>query len=122
VAACLDPLSGYVLLAERLRADPSLAQGWNFGASTRTARRSPRSRIASPAVGRAGRVEAAARRSRSGARALRLDSSAARTRLGWQPRLTLDQALARTVEWYRAEHDGGDVAALSLRQINHYLR
>jgi CDP-glucose 4,6-dehydratase len=29
----LDPLSGYVLLAERLRADPSLAQGWNFGAS-----------------------------------------------------------------------------------------
>ena len=102
---------------------PSLARGWNFGASDTDS--APVASIAD----RLARLWGArvAWKQQPGDHtaepaALRLDSSAARSRLGWAPRLTLDLALARTVEWYRAEHDGGDVAALTLRQINNYLR
>ena len=35
------------------------------------------------------------------------DSSKARTRLGWSPRTSLDEGLARTIEWYRRELAAG---------------
>ena len=53
--------------------------------------------------------------------ALRLDSTRARTLLGWQPRWTLDQALQRTTDWYRAWSEGRDLRAISLAQLDDYL-
>jgi CDP-glucose 4,6-dehydratase len=51
---------------------------------------------------------------------LALDASKARARLGWRPRLGLDESLRWTVEWYKAFHPGGDVRALTLEQIRRY--
>jgi CDP-glucose 4,6-dehydratase len=54
------------------------------------------------------------------AHTLRLDSSRARTLLGWRPRWSLDAALDRTIDWHLAWRDGQDMAAVSLAQIDAY--
>lgn len=51
---------------------------------------------------------------------LRLDSTKARQRLGWQPRLSLREALGLTAAWYRAQAAGADMLRLSLGQIADY--
>ena len=51
---------------------------------------------------------------------LKLDSSKARARLGWQPRWDLQAALARTVEWHDGWRSGRDMHALTLAQIATY--
>jgi CDP-glucose 4,6-dehydratase len=51
------------------------------------------------------------------ARYLKLDSSRARTRLGWRPAVPLDNAIASVVEWYRELAADGDMRNVSLGQI-----
>ena len=41
-------------------------------------------------------------------------------RLGWHPRWEFDEAIRRTVEWYKTYYGGGDVVARSLAQITDY--
>jgi CDP-glucose 4,6-dehydratase len=53
---------------------------------------------------------------------LRLDSTKAHQTLGWKPRLTLPQALAMTVDWYRDQLDGKDMKAQTLAQITAYQK
>jgi CDP-glucose 4,6-dehydratase len=51
---------------------------------------------------------------------LRLDSTKARLRLGWRPRLSIDDALRLSADWYRAHAAGADMRALTLAQISEY--
>jgi CDP-glucose 4,6-dehydratase len=51
---------------------------------------------------------------------LRLDSSRARTELGWRPRLEIESALEWTVSWYRAWHEGENMMKVTLDQIAKY--
>jgi CDP-glucose 4,6-dehydratase len=51
---------------------------------------------------------------------LRLDSSKARVRLGWEPRWDLDRALANVVSWYKAFQAEDDLREHSLRQIEEF--
>ena len=53
---------------------------------------------------------------------LRLDASKARERLGVVPRLTLDDAIEWTVDWYARRRDGDDARAVSLEQIDRFER
>ena len=48
---------------------------------------------------------------------LRLDSSKARTRLGWAPRWDLDQALTSIAAWHAGLAAGEDARALVLKQV-----
>ena len=118
----LEPLSGYLALAERLYQDGhGVADGWNFG---------PRDEDARPVEWIAGRMIAAwgdgARWERDAgyhpheARYLKLDISKAREALGWRPRWPLDTALERIVDWHKAWARGEDMRALCLRQIADY--
>ena len=114
----LNPLSGYLVLAQALWDDSALAMGWNFGPSEddvqpvqwlveRIAERWPggvRSQIDPGPHPRE-------------AHALRLDSSRARARLGWRPHWDLASGIDAVVEWYAAYADGADPQALSLTQI-----
>jgi CDP-glucose 4,6-dehydratase len=117
----LDPLAGYLVLAERLLSDPrSAAAAVNFGPDD----------SASESVARV--VERALRLWGSGtwdrdqesrdpeATILRLDAQLAWSALGWRPRYSLDQALELTVAWWRAERDGEDLRKLALSQIEAY--
>jgi CDP-glucose 4,6-dehydratase len=114
----LNPLSGYIVLAQALCDSPEHARGWNFGPAEQDAR--PVSWI----VERLGELWPG--RFRWGldggphpheARYLKLDSSLARMRLGWRPPIALEQALASIVDWYRALADGADMRAVTLGQI-----
>jgi CDP-glucose 4,6-dehydratase len=118
----IEPLTGYLRLAERLHADASLAQGWNFGPRTEeSASVGHVADILAAAWGKGARWEQDPREHPHEAATLKLDSTRARLALGWTPRLTLEQALQLSVEWYRALHLGEDLAALTARQIQSML-
>ena len=119
----LEPLSGYLRLAEAL-AGPggdAAAEGWNFGPADEDCR--PVSFI----VDRLARSwgEAATWHLSTGthpheAHFLKVDASKARARLGWAPRLRLPDALDWTAAWYRDAAAGRDAAALTREQIARY--
>ena len=52
---------------------------------------------------------------------LKLDSSKARTRLGWRTRLDLGRCLDWIVEWTRRYRDGDDPRTVTLEQIQRYV-
>lgn len=120
----LEPLSGYLLLAQKLWQE-GIAHGeaWNFGPEDTDAQ--PVSRIADQLTRMWG--NGASWTTSSGnhfheAHFLKLDCTKARARLGWRPRLALAQALELTIDWYRARAEGADVAALTRRQIFEYMK
>jgi CDP-glucose 4,6-dehydratase len=106
----LNPLSGYLLLAERLLAGEAVAEAWNFG---------PRNEDALPVrdvVERLGahyRVEPDPDAEKESV-LLRLDSTKAQERLGWTPGWDIEQGLAATHEWYASQDDPRE---RTLRQI-----
>jgi CDP-glucose 4,6-dehydratase len=114
----LNPLSGYLTLAQALWEEPQLAEGWNFGPADEDAR--PVGwivqRIAELWSGELQSTEDEGPHPHE-ARYLKLDSSKARARLGWRPGLGLEETLASIVEWYSRLRAGGDMHAVTLGQI-----
>ena len=51
---------------------------------------------------------------------LKLDSSKARTQLGWKPRWDLDIALSKIMDWHQNWHAKNDMEKFSLIQIAEY--
>jgi CDP-glucose 4,6-dehydratase len=114
----LEPLSGYLLLAERLWDDSSYAEGWNFGPDPQDARpvRHVVERITDLWPGElTWDLDPGPHPHEAGF--LALDSAKARERLGWTPTWNLDAALERIVEWHAAHRDGADLRALTLAQV-----
>ena len=120
----LEPLGGYLRLAERLAASDTFAGAWNFG--PRDADAVSVGVLADLIVGQweGARWEATPEGNPPHeAGLLRLDWSKARTRLGWHPGLSLKEAVALTVRWYRAAAGSASPQAmheLSVEQIHHY--
>lgn len=52
---------------------------------------------------------------------LKLDCSRLKTGLSWQPRWHIGEAVARTVEWAKADMRGEDMAGVTDKQIKEYL-
>jgi CDP-glucose 4,6-dehydratase len=115
----LEPLAGYLLLAEALAGDGgrAFAEAWNFGPADDDAR--PVRWIVEQMIARhgTGRWEQDARPQPHEATYLKLDCSKARARLGWRPRWDLSAALAAIVDWHRVHAEGADVRAATLGQI-----
>ena len=111
----LNPLSGYLMLAERAFGDETFADAWNFGPPDDDARSV---RWIAERLGATWEHDAGEHPHE--ARALKIDSSRARERLGWRPRWPLDEGLARTAEWHSALRAGEDMRAVSLAQIEAY--
>lgn len=115
----LNPLEGYLLLAQRLAGDGSLADAWNFGPEERDER--PVAWI----VERFAELcdvpfdvlpDSSSRPPETAV--LRLDSTKAVDGLGWRRRWDLDEALLRVVEWFRAYRDGSDLRQAVVDQID----
>jgi CDP-glucose 4,6-dehydratase len=117
----LNPLSGYLRLAEVLHASPEQQGGWNFGPALDDARpvRWIADRLTELWPGGL-RWELDPGPHAHEAQFLALDSAKARKRLGWAPAWELEQTLAAIVEWYRALDDGADVRAVTLEQIERF--
>jgi len=121
----LEPLHGYMMLAERLFTQgPVWAQPWNFGPADADAR--PVSWIADQLVGLWGDGARWHTDAQTGqgqpheANWLKLDCSKARQTLGWLPRWNLGRSLGVIVDWQRAWLDGRDMTAFTLAQIEKY--
>jgi CDP-glucose 4,6-dehydratase len=126
----LNPLSGYMVLAQSLCQDPAgaepkgaargkdVARAWNFGPRAEDCRT-----VLDVVRPLCELMDGEARWEIDGgdnppeAGRLELDSSAAEELLGWQPRWDLDDALARVAEWHRSERAGLDLRSTSFEQI-----
>lgn len=114
----LESLSGYLALGQKLLAgDEAYAQAWNFGPDTEG------NQTVSEVLSR---LQASwpeltwhetAQEQPHEAELLQLDSTLARKRLGWQPVWALDEGLAATADWYRAQHERGELLSRTQLQI-----
>jgi len=114
----LNPLSGYLVLAQALWEQPQLAEGWNFGPADEDAR--PVGWIVQRIAARWPQelrwVQDDGPHPHE-ANYLKLDSSKARARLGWRPGLDLGETLESIVDWYSELRADGDMRAVTLGQI-----
>ncbi|KUY47731.1 CDP-glucose 4,6-dehydratase [Burkholderia sp. RF2-non_BP3] len=120
----LEPLGGYLLLAERLYVEGvRYAGAWNFGPDDADAQS-----VQAIVERMASRWGDNARWQLDGgdhpheATYLKLDCSKARARLGWRPRWDLDLTLDKIVDWYKAARECEDARTLTLAQIADYTR
>jgi CDP-glucose 4,6-dehydratase len=119
----LDVVRGTLVLAERGEAgsDPGVSLAWNFGPLAGLVH--PVSEVAAAAA-KAWGAGATWRHEPDGsipeAHALVLSSEKAGRLLGWGCAWNLESAMRKTVDWYRLAHEGGDLAALTRRQIEEH--
>jgi CDP-glucose 4,6-dehydratase len=118
----LEPLTGYMLLAQNLyEKGPVYAEAWNFGPNDGDAKSVQWI------------VEQLTKKWGEGvnwvldegdhpheANYLRLDCAKAKSRLDWQPKWHLENALDAIVDWYRGYLSGQNIKELTLAQIGFY--
>jgi CDP-glucose 4,6-dehydratase len=114
----LNPLSGYLVLAQALWASQEYASGWNFGPADEDARTvgwivAHMSELWPDGV----RVTHDDGPHPHEAHHLKLDSSRARAHLGWRPAWGLEEGLEAVVDWYRRLRDSEDMRAVTVEQI-----
>lgn len=121
----LEPLNGYMLLAEKLYSDgKSFAGAWNFGPDENSA-----ASVEDAINELAGFWPSKPQWETDGgnnhpheANYLKLDSSKARSKLGWKPYWDLPKALMKTAQWYQAYQDQpGKIREKTLEQIREYM-
>jgi CDP-glucose 4,6-dehydratase len=120
----LEPLSGYLELAQRLYEanGTAFAEGWNFGPrdeDARPVRWIVERMIAVWGDGASWRLDGRDHPHEAGH--LKLDIAKAGARLDWSPRWSLSVALDKIVTWHRAWMAGSDMRTICLEQISDYL-
>ena len=119
----LEPLSGYLMLAEKLYSKKDDAKNaWNFGPRDEDARSvqwlveklSTEYGHVKEWVGQPGEHPHEANH-------LKLDISKARLELGWEPKWSLETALRKVAEWQKAWQAGEDVREKCMEQIAQYV-
>jgi CDP-glucose 4,6-dehydratase len=117
----INPLGGYLLLAQALCEGTEAARAWNFG---------PRPGDAMPVEWIVGRLselwrgelrwEIDGRANPPEAVRLELDSGDSERELGWRPAVELEQALELFVDWQAARTAGRDMRLFTLGQIERH--
>lgn len=117
----LDPLAGYMSLAQKLFEQPSLAGAYNFGPQTDQAA-TVRDVVELACCAYGSGVTSYENNSNGPHEAgwLALEVAKARVTLGVAPHWSLTEAVNRTMAWYRAQHEGVDARALCDTEIAAY--
>jgi len=117
----LDPLSGYLVLAQALAADPGLSGAYNFGPPPHQAA-SVRN-VAETARQHYGSGEIIFEKEQHGfheSTHLSLDTAKAEALLGVKPRWSLNEAIGKTISWYKNQQNGADARELCEQDISEY--
>lgn len=118
----LDPLLGYLLLAQKLyEGDSSFARSWNFGPSNDNIKSvkwivdelSRHTALRNVKIQKDDALHEA--------NILKLDSSMANNKLLWAPKLTIEKTIEWTAVWYRALLEKGDMNYFTHKQIQSYF-
>jgi len=117
----LEPVTGYILLAQKLGENQDVfSEAWNFGPEendcwsvgkivTRVCDITQKGSWDTPVIDQPHEASL-----------LKLDSSKAKSRLGWMPRWNVSEALKKTIEWYQKSLSGDDMYEFSVTQIMEY--
>lgn len=118
----LEPLSGYMLLATKMWDEPmKYCEGWNFGPRTESI--STVWDVASKLIANYVNGELKDMSDPNAvheANLLMLDISKAKFKLGWEPRMNIDQCIALVADWYK-RYNKEDVYRLCIEEIKKYL-
>lgn len=117
----LEPLAGYLILAERLHQQPSLAGAFNFGPHfTEVASVRKVIEIAKALYGHGRVVYGDGTQGPHEAERLALEITKSQQVLGYMPKLTLIDSVRKTMAWYLAQHQGADAGLLCESDIINY--
>ncbi len=143
----LEPLSGYLLLAQKMYTDgPTYEGAWNFGPNDKDARsvqevleiliRNWDKQIIENLSYLQNEKDTSGDKNLNNlkkakwdketeeqlheAHFLKLDCSKAKNRLGWEPRWGLENAIEKIIEWHRADFSNQKMAEITLLQIKSY--
>lgn len=118
----LEPLSGYLTLAQQLFEDgQSFAEGWNFGPKEEDAKSVQwivEELVHGWGAGASWQLDCGEHPHE--ANHLKLDISKVKSRLNWQPRWSLAKALREIIAWHQSWLAGEDVQQVCLRQIEQF--
>jgi CDP-glucose 4,6-dehydratase len=117
----LEPLSGYLVLAESLFNDGlRFSEAWNFGSANEDARTVGWivEYLIASTPGASWQLDTNVQLHE--ANHLKLDSSKAQTQLGWKARWKLQTALEKTLEWHACWRQGENMYQRTLEQITTY--
>lgn len=118
----LEPLSGYMLLAQKMWSAPTeYCEGWNFGPRAESI--STVWEVAEKVISHYGSGtlrDLFAPNALHEAKLLMLDISKAKFRLGWEPRMDILQTVAMTIDWYK-DYNHRNVYELCTEQIKKYI-
>ncbi len=119
----LEPLGGYLLVGAMLSRNPEAFSGpWNFGPerySTITVGELVSLVVAAYGSGAWESTSTDNQAHEDGL--LTLDINKARYKLGWTPSLRVEEAVKRTVDWYRASSQNADMTQANVAQIKEYM-
>jgi len=119
----LEPLSGYLILAQKLYEDQKkYAEGWNFGPNEQDVK--PVDWILDKMISKwpNSSWELDQNSNPHEAGFLKLDITKAESKLGWQPVWELSHTLEKIIGWHRAWLDKEDMQAICLAEIEEYTR
>ena len=120
----LDPLNGYMILAQRLYQNgQKYAEAWNFGPDDRDAKTVEwivKNLCSKWDVSATYSIDK--RKHPHETKTLKLDSSKARTRLKWRTKIHLEDAIDNVIGWTRAYKNKKDPQRTCVEQIKEYMR
>lgn len=118
----LEPLSGYMLLAERLYYSPNeFSEAWNFGPIDQDCKKVNWivEKIISAFKSNSKIVPQAGYHPHE-TKTLKLDMSKSMKSLGWKPIWRIDETILNVVSWYKAREEGKSAWDLCLKDIVNY--
>lgn len=118
----LEPLSGYMLLAKKQWEHPTeFCEGWNFGPESESV--STVWEVAIELIKNYGKGELKDSSDPNAvheAKLLMLDITKAKTKLGWKPRMNMQQCMDLVADWYK-RYQKEDVYQLCVEEIEKFI-
>jgi CDP-glucose 4,6-dehydratase len=118
----LEPLSGYLLLAKKMWDKPTkYCEGWNFGPSADSI--ATVWDVAQEVVSSYGKgklIDKSDPNDLHEAKLLMLDVSKARQQLGWKPKLSINESVSFTIDWYR-NYQSNNTFEFCVEQIRRFI-